>query len=90
MPLNHLNPAAKLWQIMGANSLLQHVFLEYFKLVNMALTLVLGFVEDERTFSIVGFVKGKLQNKLVKHLPLYVKMFNQIFYTFRSFITRKL
>jgi hypothetical protein len=51
----------------------------------MALTLVLGSVEDERAFSTVSFVKGKLRNKLVEHLPLCVKMFTQKFYTLRSF-----
>jgi hypothetical protein len=51
----------------------------------MALTLVLGSVEDERAFSTVSFVKGKLRNKLVEHLPLCIKMFTQKFYTLRSF-----
>jgi hypothetical protein len=85
MPPYRVNPATKLWQIMGANSLLRHAFPEYFRLATMALTLVLGSVEDERAFSTVGFVKGKLRNKLVEHLPLCVKMFTQKFYTLRSF-----
>jgi hypothetical protein len=84
-PLYHLNPATKIWQIIGANGLLRHAFPEYFKLATMALTLVLGSVEDEKAFSIVSFVKGKLRNKLVEHLPLCVKMFTQKFYTLRSF-----
>jgi hypothetical protein len=33
----------------------------------------------------MGFIKEKLQNKLVEHLPLFVKMFTQKFYTLRSF-----
>jgi hypothetical protein len=70
---------------MGANSLLRHAFPEYFRLATMALTLVLGSVEDERAFSTVSFVKGKLRNKLVEHLPLCVKMFTQKFYTLRNF-----
>ena len=37
----------------------------------MAMSIVPGFVKDERTFSKVGFVKGKLQNKLSNYLSLY-------------------
>jgi hypothetical protein len=70
---------------MEANSLLRHAFPVYFRLATMALTLVLGSVEDERAFSTMGFIKEKLQNKLVEHLPLFVKMFTQKFYTLRSF-----
>jgi hypothetical protein len=85
MPPYYMNPATKLWQIMEANSLLRHAFPVYFRLATMALTLVLGSVEDERAFSTMGFIKEKLQNKLVEHLPLFVKMFTQKFYTLRSF-----
>jgi hypothetical protein len=84
-PLYHLNRATKIWQIMGANGLLQHAFPEYFKLVTMALILVPRSVEDERAFSTISFIKRKLQNKLVEYLPLCVKMFTQNFYTLRSF-----
>ena len=84
-PPYHLNLATKIWQIIGANGLLRHAFPEYFKPAIMLLTLVLGFVEDERAFSTVNFVKGKLQNKLVEHLPLCVKMFIHKSYTLCSF-----
>jgi hypothetical protein len=84
-PSHHLNPATKIWQIMGANGLLRHAFPEYFKLATMALILMLGSIEDEKAFLTVSFVKSKLRNKLVEHLPLCVKMFTQKFYTLRSF-----
>ena len=67
-----VNPMTKLWQILGSNALLLHSFLEYFKVAKMAMTIVMDSVEDERAFSTVGFVKGKLRNKLGDHLPLYV------------------
>ena len=70
-----VNPIIKLWQILGSNALLVHAFPEYFKVAKMAMTIVLGSVEDERAFSTVGFIKGKLQNKLGEHMPLYVQMF---------------
>lgn len=80
-----VNPMTKLWQILGSNSMLLHAFPEYFKVAQMAITLVLGSIEDERAFSTVGFVKGKLRNKLGEHLPLCVQMFTQKFYGLKSF-----
>ena len=71
-PLFIVNPMTKLWQILGSNTLLVHSFLEYFKIVKMAMTIVLGFVEDERAFFTIGFVKGKLKNKLGDYLPMCV------------------
>ena len=84
-PPFNVNPLTKLWQILGSNALLTHSFPEYFKLAKMAMTIVLGSVEDERAFSTVGFVKGKLRNKLGDHLPLCVQMFTQKFYTLKNF-----
>ena len=81
-----VNPLTKLWQILGSNALLTHSFPKYFKLAKMAMTIVLGSVEDERAFSTVGFVKGKLRNKLGDHLPLCVQMFTQKFYTLKNFL----
>ena len=85
-----VNPMTKLWQILGSNALLLHSFPKYFKVAKMAMTVVLGSVEDERAFSIVGFVKGKLRNKLGDHLPLYVQMFTQKFYTLKTSPTQRL
>jgi hypothetical protein len=36
---------------------------EYIKLCEIAVTVVLGSVEDERTFSTLGFMKSKLRNR---------------------------
>ena len=80
-----VNPMTKLWQILGSNALLLHSFPEYFKVAKMPMTIVLESVEDKRAFSIVGFVKGKLRNKLGDHLPLCVQMFAQKFYTLVNF-----
>jgi hypothetical protein len=38
------------------------------KVANIAVTVVLGSVEDERTFSTLKFMKSKLQNRLGGHL----------------------
>ena len=80
-----VNPLTKLWQSLGSNALLIHSFPEYFKLAKMAMTIVLGSVEDERAFSIVGFVKGKLRSKLGDHLPLSVQMFTHKFFSLKNF-----
>ena len=34
-----------------------------------------GSFEDERPFSTVSFVKGRLRNRLTDHLPFVVRMF---------------
>ncbi len=47
--------------------------------------MILGFVEDERCFSTLSFLKSKLHNHLIKHLDLVVMMFTQEHYTLDSF-----
>ncbi len=62
-----------------------HVFLEYFKLVEIAMVQVLGSIEDEWCFSSLAFCKSKLHNQLTTNLGLVVKMFSQKFYTLHNF-----
>jgi hypothetical protein len=45
----------------------------------------MGFVEDERTFLTLTFMKTKLQNQLCEHLDLVVCVFAQPFYTIDTF-----
>ncbi len=45
----------------------------------------MGFVEDERTFSTLTFMKTRLWNHLCEHLDLVVQMFPQPFYTIDTF-----
>jgi hypothetical protein len=47
--------------------------------------MVLGNVEDEKTFFILTFMKSKLKNRLTTHLDLVVKIYAQDFLTFQSF-----
>ncbi len=62
---------------MGTFSLQCHCGLEveYLKLVELVIIMVLGNVEDERTFSIINFMKSKLCNCLIVHLDLAIKEF---------------
>jgi hypothetical protein len=39
-------------------------------MVKLVLVEVVGSVEDKRCFSTLAFMKSKLQNKLITHLPL--------------------
>jgi hypothetical protein len=53
---------------------------EFMKVAKIAIIVVFGSVEDERTFSMLGFMKSKLHNRLGRHLDTTVKMFSQPFY----------
>jgi hypothetical protein len=46
---------------------------------------VLGFVEDERYFNFVAFLKNKVWNRLNNHLELVVSMYAQKFFTLYNF-----
>jgi hypothetical protein len=80
-----VNPLTRIWQQLGANTILLAGFPEYFKLAEIAIVLVLGSVEDERTFSTLGFVKSKVRNKLIDHLALCVQMYTQKFWNLQTF-----
>jgi hypothetical protein len=53
---------------------------EFFWLVELVIIMVLGSVEDEKTFFTLIFMKSKLRNWLTTHLKLVVKMYAQSFY----------
>jgi len=63
---------------------LTHSFLEYLKLVEMAIVHVLGNVEDEHCFSFLAFLKHKLRATLNPHLPPVVGMHCQKNYTLKT------
>jgi hypothetical protein len=58
---------------------------EYRKLAEIAVTYILGSVEDERYFSSVGFLKNKLRNPLDNNLEVVVGMFSQCVFTLEKF-----
>jgi hypothetical protein len=49
------------------------------------LKFLMGFVEDDRIFSTLMFMKTRLRNRLCEHLDLVVCMFAQPFYTVDTF-----
>jgi hypothetical protein len=58
---------------------------ESFRLIELAIVMVLESVEDERTLSTLIFIKSKLRNRLTTHVDFVVRMYTQDFFTFQSF-----
>jgi hypothetical protein len=50
----------------------------------MAIVQVVGNVKDECCFYMLAFMKSKLHNRLITHLPLVVWMFAQRFYILQN------
>jgi hypothetical protein len=67
-----VNPLVKLWRQLTSSRHLCKFNSEYVKLAEVGSVLVLGFVEDERCFSTLKFLKSCQRNRLGKHLPLVV------------------
>ncbi len=70
---------------MAANVIVVQKLLEFLKLMEIVIVMVVGSVEDERTFSIVNFMKSKLCNCLTTHSNLVVWMYAQFFYKLETF-----
>jgi hypothetical protein len=55
------------------------------KLIELAIVQVIGNLEDEKTFSILFFMKSKLWNHFAWHLDIAICMFAQDFFTKETF-----
>jgi signal transduction histidine kinase len=64
-----------MWRRFDSNVILKDMISKYFKLIEFAIVVVLGSVEDERTFSIITFMRSKLRNLLTTNLDRAVKMY---------------
>jgi hypothetical protein len=80
-----VNLLVKLWRQLTSSRYLCKLNLEYEKLAKIGNVLVFGFVEDERCFSSLKFLKSCQRNRLGKHLPLVVHMFRQKYYSLEDF-----
>ena len=78
--LQDKNLMSELRQKVGQNALMLNRLSEFIKLAEIAITATLGSVEDECTFSTLGFMKSKVRNCLGGHLDTCVKMFSQSFF----------
>lgn len=79
------NPLTKLWGKVAQNGLMRSRLSEFIKLSNIAVTAVLGSVEDERTFSTLAYMKSKVRNRLGGNLDTCVKIFAQPWWTQENF-----
>jgi len=70
------NFVSRLWMKIISFPIMICKLSEYKKLVEIAMVQVLGFVEDERTFSNLTFMKNRLRNRLTTHLDVCVCMFS--------------
>jgi hypothetical protein len=80
-----INPVTRMWRCIEANSFLRHSLSEYVKVAKIAIVIVLGSVQDERTFSTLTFMKNKLRNRLTTNLAMVVGMKSQSFFTLNDF-----
>jgi hypothetical protein len=80
-----INPVTQLWQSLDANSYLRHSLFEYIIITKIAIVMVMGSIQDERTFSMVSFMKSKLCDRLGKHLSMAVGFKSQKFFTLEDF-----
>jgi hypothetical protein len=71
-PPHDCNPIMHLQEKLGFNVILNNRPSKWFKLVKLYVVMVLGFVEDECTFSNLVFMKIKLCNHLMTHFDLFV------------------
>ncbi len=79
------NLVSRLWKKLTSNTLLCAHLFEFIKVAELIVVQIMGFVEDERTFSTLTFMKTRLWNRLCEHLDLVVRMFALPFYTIDSF-----
>jgi hypothetical protein len=83
--LDSSNPVTKMWQKLGCNAFLLSKLSEYMKLTKIAVTVVLGSCEDERTFLTLSFMKNKVRNQLHGNLDTCIRLFSQGWYNLQSF-----
>jgi hypothetical protein len=77
-PLN-LNPLFQLWKKLSSNALLCVHLSEFMEVVELAMVQIMGFVEDERNFLTITFMKTQLRNKICEHLDLVVLCMRDLF-----------
>jgi hypothetical protein len=80
-----VNLVTHMWLKIKSSTLVVRKLNEYMKVIEIAMVMVLGSVENERTFINLTFMKNKLCNQLTTHLDLCVHMFTQNFYIVTNF-----
>ncbi len=55
-------------------------------MAKLVIVQVIDFVKDECCFSMLTFIKTKLQDRLIMHLELVICMFRHKFFTLQNFL----
>ncbi len=79
-----VNLVTKLWRTFTSFQILEIKIPKYIKLVELVVQII-DYVEDECCFSTLTFMKTKLRNRSTMHLKLVIHMFNQKFFTLKTF-----
>jgi hypothetical protein len=79
---SNLNLISRLWKKIHSFIILIEKLI---KLAKIAMLQVLESIEYERTFNNLSYMKNKLQNQLIIHLDLRVRMFSHNFFILSSF-----
>jgi hypothetical protein len=85
-----INLVTKLWVTINNNVLLIQQLNEYLKLAEIVVVSMLRFVKDERTFSMLAFMKDKLRNKLGLHLDRTLHMLHKSFIFKKASLIKRL
>jgi hypothetical protein len=85
IPRHDCNLTTRLWERLASNAIVSQWLLEWIKLGQLCMVMIIDSVEDERTFSNLSFMKKKLHNRLTTHLDLVVRMYAQSFYSLETF-----
>ncbi len=80
-----VNSITKLWRTFTSSLIFKVKIPKYIKLAKLVVVHVIGFVEDEHCLSTLTFIKAKPWNRLTMHLKLVICMFNQKFFTLKTF-----
>lgn len=79
-------PTTLLWRHLTKTATTSGMISEFVKLAELVLVLVPGSVEEERTFSTMGFIKDRLRNRLgQEHLNTTVSLKTQQVFTIDTF-----
>jgi hypothetical protein len=80
------NPLSLLWsRLQGSGGYLCGYLTEWFKMADLAVTTVIGSVEDERTFSTLSWLKSKVRNRLNDHLDCTISVYSQKYFELSTF-----
>ncbi len=60
-PMHHYNPTTSMWRRFVSNVILKDRIFEYFKLVELAIVVVLRGGENKCTFSTITFMKFQIE-----------------------------